>query len=300
MKRNLRSNSKAVSSNLVVEEDITEESMVGDQDQSENMSGSNLQTLVEGLTGDPSRLCELLVKNLSIAFESNQQMHKLLQEQALNSSNRTVASFGKLDNCPVKGKYSSLDAWIQEVELWDDTNSSSCNIENLSAKKYLKFMESVKNSEDCEELKKLIQVEFKENQTFNKKSDSIIKDMIKVIREKLDKSDLEKCSDAWLKFINVKQETGESAQSYVIRFEQIETQLRNVKIIIPNKALAIHLLNKSSLQSKENILNKTILDDEVEIYNSLKKSVREIKSSMTVNDSVSKDNTCHSASDNKT
>ena len=38
--------------------------------------------------------------------------------------------------------------------------------------------------------------------------------MIKVIRKKLDKSDFEKCSDARIKFVNVKQEVGESGQSY--------------------------------------------------------------------------------------
>ena len=99
-----------------------------------------------------------------------------------------------------------MDAWIQEVELWDETNSNSDNIDTLNAKKYLKFMESIKSSEECDELKKLVQVEFKENQMFNKKSKTIIKDIVKVIRSKLDKSDLEKCSEAWLKFINVKQE----------------------------------------------------------------------------------------------
>ena len=107
--------------------------------------------------------------------------------------------------------------------------------------------------------------------------------MLAVIRKKLEKSDLEKCSDAWIKFVNIKQEVDESAQCYVVRFEQVETLLKNSKIVLPERALAIHLLNRSTLeaQSKENVLTKTNLDDESEIYNSLKKSVREMKSALT-------------------
>ena len=155
MRRTLRSNSKAAPVNVVVDEEDSSVAVLNMEEshgQSEAAGGGDsLHSLMAGLSGDPSKLCELLVKNLSIANESNQQMQKLLQEHV--GGNKTITSFGKLDNCPVKGKYSSLDAWIQEVELWDETNSSSSNIENLSAKKYLKFMESVKNSEDCDEFK---------------------------------------------------------------------------------------------------------------------------------------------------
>ena len=191
-------------------------------------SAETLNQLLAGMSGDPSKLTELLLKNL------------------LEKQNKQK-QFNRLDDCPIKGKYSSLDAWLDEVQLWDDTNKKcDGNIANLSAKKYLKFMNSVKDSEDCDDLKKLAQVQFKENQAFDKKSENVIKNIIEKIKEKLDKSNLEKCSDAWLQFIDIKQDVNESAQSYVVRFEQVETQLRNVKITIPNRALAIHLLHRSS------------------------------------------------------
>ena len=43
-----------------------------------------------------------------------------------------------------------------------------------------------------------------------KKGESVIKKMVEKIEEKLGQTDLEKCSDAWLEFINIKQETGDS------------------------------------------------------------------------------------------
>ena len=193
----------------------------------------------------------------------------------------------KLEECPLKRTSSSLDAWIKEVLLWDESNTG--NDPGLSAKKYLKFLDSVYKSEGCTDLKNLVQVEFVENETFDKKGASVIKEVVKIVEEKLGQTDLEKCSDAWIQFINIKQEPGESANSFVARFEKAETQLTNVKIIVPNKALAIHLMNKSNMeeQSKENVLTKTKLDDENEIYPSMKKSIREMKGKLTRNEDTS-------------
>ena len=190
----------------------------------------------------------------------------------------------KLEECPQKRSSSSLDAWIKEVILWNDSNTGKDP--GLSAKKYLKFLDSVYKSEGCSDLKNLVQVEFVENESFDKKGEEVIKKVVAKIQEKLGQTDLEKCSDAWLEFINIKQEPGESANTFVTRFEKVETQLTNVKIVVPNKALAIHLINRSSMeeQSKENVLTKTKLDNESEIYPSMKKSIREMKGKLTRND----------------
>ena len=193
----------------------------------------------------------------------------------------------KLEECPQKRSSSSLEAWIQEVLLWNESNAG--NDTGLNAKKYLKFLDSVHKSEGCDDLKNLVQVEFVENESFDKKGDSVIKDIVTKIKEKLGQSDLEKCSDAWLQFINIKQEQTETATSFVTRFEKAETQLKNVNIIIPNKALAIHLLNRSGMeeQSKENVITKTKLDDDTEIYPTMKKSIREMKGNLTKNNAKS-------------
>ena len=193
----------------------------------------------------------------------------------------------RLEECPLKRSTSSLDAWMKEVLLWDESNTG--NYAGLNAKKYLKFLDSVHKSEDCDDLKNLVQVEFVENAAFEKKGVTVIKDIITKIEEKLGQSDLEKCSDAWLKFINIKQDSSETATSFVTRFEQAETQLKNVNITIPNKALAIHLLNRSAMEelSKENVITKTKLDDPAEIYPTMKKSICEMKGKLTKNENKS-------------
>ena len=51
----------------------------------------------------------------------------------------------KLENCPTKRKSTSLDAWTQEVLLWDECNKTGISI---GAKKFLKFVECVRSSKD--------------------------------------------------------------------------------------------------------------------------------------------------------
>ena len=179
----------------------------------------------------------------------------------MSESRPTVPT--KLEDCPLKRTSSSLDSWMKEVLLWNEINAST--VSGWNAKKYLKFLDSVFKSEGCNDLKSLVQVEFVENEAFDKKKDTVIKEIIVLIEKKLGKTDIEKCSDAWLEFINIKQESGETATEYVSRFEKVESQLKNVKIIIPNKALAIHMMSRSNMeeQSKENVLTKTKLEDEM-------------------------------------
>jgi len=52
----------------------------------------------------------------------------------------------KLEACPIKRKNCSLEAWISEVELWDNSNNVG-ELARLSTKKYLALMESIRKAE---------------------------------------------------------------------------------------------------------------------------------------------------------
>ena len=221
---------------------------------------------------DIKSLLALMTRTLSVVTE---------RTSAATGGGGGAHPYSKVEDCPIKRKTSSLDAWIDEVLLWNESIDGSS--EAVRAKKYLKFVDAVRKSEDCKDLQNLIEVDFVENQSFDKKGVEVIKTIVEKVKEKLGQSDIEKCSEAWLDFMNIKQETDESAQSFVTRFEKLEAKLRNVKINIPNKALAIHLMTKSNMepQSKENVLTKTNVNDEKEIYASMKKSIREMKGNLT-------------------
>ena len=84
--------------------------------------------------------------------------------------------------------------------------------------------------------------------------------MLDVVKEKLSVTDMEKSTEAWVEFIEIKQKEDEETKDFVVRYVQAETRLKHVRIKIPDKALAIHLLHKSNLlpQSKENVLTKVL------------------------------------------
>ena len=89
----------------------------------------------------------------------------------------------KLEACPIKRKNCSLEAWISEVELWNNSNNIG-DPEKLNTKKYLALMESIRKAED-EDLERTAEVEFVENQEFDKRAADVIKTMIDKLREKL-------------------------------------------------------------------------------------------------------------------
>ena len=118
----------------------------------------------------------------------------------------------------------SLDAWINEIKMWNESNKG---VDSL-AQKYLCFIDSVRTSEDCSELKKFVEVNVVENKNIIKDKEDTITTILELIESNLGKSDLEKSTVSWNKFGNIKQEPGESTKDYVTKFEQAETGLRNV------------------------------------------------------------------------
>ena len=253
----------------------------------ENRKNMPEEEVTGGATGgqsdeaiDIKTLLAMLTRSMSILSESRTTNSEGAGGTAASSHHL------KVDVCPIKRTSTSLEAWIDEVSLWNESIKGLD--ESIRAKKYLKLVASVRKSENCLDLQNLVEVEFVENQSFDKKGERVIEDILEKVKEKLGQTDIEKCSDAWLEFINIKQEATETAPSFVTRFEKAENKLRNVKIIIPNKALAIHLMNKSCMeqQSKENVLTKTAVNDDAEIYTSMKKSIREMKGNLTSQDST--------------
>jgi len=96
----------------------------------------------------------------------------------------------KLEACPIKRKNCSPEAWLTEVELWDNSNNVG-DPTKLSTKKYLALMESIRKAED-QDLERTAEVEFVENKEFNKKTENVIKAMMDKLKEKLGESDVEK------------------------------------------------------------------------------------------------------------
>ena len=249
-------------------------------DTTTNTSAPNL---MPGFPTDPFQLQAMLMQSLLSSQTQQQQVQKMqkknqeLLAQLVTNSRRPNEK--KLTNCPKKRTETSLESWISEVKMWNDANKET----NSFAQKYLFFIESVRSSDGCEDLKKFVEVNIVENKNLKKEEEDSIAKIVQLIEENLGKSDLEKSTGHWISFSDLKQESGESVKDFVTRFEQVETGLRNSQIILPSKALAIHLLTKSTLSesSKENILAKVNTDDHEKLYSAVVKTMRELKTLTT-------------------
>ena len=223
MSRQTRSNTNLTGniSDYLLEVQAQKE-MTGDHgDNLANTSGVNGTGTSEGRTSTEDMDMQSLLALMARALNTISEQHR---------PNNTAVGVPKIDECPVKSKQATLESWMSEVLLWNESNGSGNN-----GKKYLKFLDSVRKSENCSELQNFVQVEFAENATFDKKQENIVVVMIEKIKSSLGQSDLEKCSEAWSKFIKIQQDAGESTKCYVSRFEQAESLLKNVQIVIPNK-----------------------------------------------------------------
>ena len=180
-----------ISDYLLESSNLTTMSTNGDE---ANTSGSGRANNIE----DMQSLLTLMARTLTA----------MTQDRPTHS-----ASNLKLDDCPIKRKECNLEAWMDEVLLWNESYSS--NDPGFNSKKYLKLVESIRKSEECVDVQNFVQVEFVENSSFDKKQDNIIAVMINKMKTNLGQTDLEKCSEAWSKFINIRQDTVESTKSYV-------------------------------------------------------------------------------------
>ena len=191
----------------------------------------------------------------------------------MRNSNR--ASYKKLTNCPKRRKDSSLESWIGEVKMWNDAHRDP----DSNVQKYLNFIENVRASDDCDGLIKFVEVNVVENKSIKKDDEDTIANILALIEKNLGKGDLEVSTEGWNEFIEIEQKADEDVKDFVTRYEQVVTKLKNVKINMPQKALAIHLLKKSNLTeaSKENIMTKVNTDEHDELYTSVAKVMRELK-----------------------
>ena len=203
------------------------------------------------------------------------QMERLIQAMLAQAEIKK-----SLQDCPKMLKSEKLETWMEEVKLWDSA------FPGQESQKYLKFRDMVKNSETCPDLQKFVQTKIADNESFNKSEPDVIKRILTEVQNGLVKSDLVKSTEAWTKFVTIKQAESETPKDFVNRFESVVTSLENAKMNQEPKALAIHLLRSSNFTqaSKENIVAK--LDTNVqskEMYEFIAKRMKEIKT-LTAND----------------
>ena len=108
---------------------------------------------------NPNQMNVMMMQNMMMMTKVMTQNQKMMEKFFRNT--QRINSDRKIQNCPIRKKSSSLEAWIREVELWNDTFEG----DDLAKLKYLNFMKNVRKSE-CDDLKKwllfLVKVVYKD------------------------------------------------------------------------------------------------------------------------------------------
>ena len=141
------------------------------------------------MTKNPNQMNVMMMQNMMTMTKVMTQNQKMM-EKFVSNTQRTNSD-RKIQNCPIRKKSSSLEAWIREVELWNDTLEGN----DVAKLKYLNFMENVRKSE-CDDLKKFVETYIVENPAVVKDNKDNIKIFLKMIKDNLGKSDLEKSTEA--------------------------------------------------------------------------------------------------------
>ena len=102
---------------------------------------------------------------------------------------------------------------------------------------------------------------------------------MQIIELHFGKPEIQKIWDIWTDYKYLKKIETESINDYVLRFEKVNVKLNLLKQAIPNKILAIDLIDGANLSSEEKriIAVKVDLNKEGDILDDVKKSLRELR-----------------------
>ena len=97
---------------------------------------------------------------------------------------------------------------------------------------------------------------------------------------------------SWRKFIFLKRGTNESVESFLLRLETAETELKCSNINLSSLNLAIHVLETINLNEsqKRNIVCNVKFEDNPDVYEDLKKAVKLLEVSLVKADDEAPEN----------
>ena len=183
----------------------------------------------------------------------------------------------KILNPPSWTKLESFSAYKSNFQAWHKTY--------VTAKPFKKnqlLLDSLKSNTDYEGLNQFIVNEIIENPEIKKESD-IVDNILQKVEEFAKESPWKINADLVRYFFNFEQEKDETSKKYILKFELLESKLRNHKVGISNMFLANMLIYRSSLTDLErkNVLSRCRLEDNENILKDLKRNFRELNANST-------------------
>ena len=115
--------------------------------------------------------------------------------------------------------------------------------------------------------------------------DNVISKLVEKLDNWFGKTEMDELAEGWKNFKSLEREKDESIDKYILRYETSESDLKCSDVDIPQKILAIQLLDTLNVDENQrrNILTAVNVDDPTNIYENMKRSVRLLKGSLVEN-----------------
>ena len=135
--------------------------------------------------------------------------------------------------------------------------------------KYLLLLESLQNSGRKRE-KLRVEIEVQNNQ-LDPENENLITNLIEKLKKWFE-TKIDEASEAWKSFISVKKNNEEHIDTFLLRFETIESEMTSSAVHVPNTILALQLLETVDVNrdQRSNILFQVDINNTDTVYDEMK------------------------------
>ena len=213
---------------------------------------------------------ELMMRQQQIQEEQNMQnMNRMMEVLKVQKANETKVK------CPKWEKAENVKNFLNRLESWNSIEKGKG--------KYLQLLESLQSSERTKE-KERIELEA-QNGLLDPANENIILVVIENMKKWFGKTQIDEASEAWINFKDIKRHKNEKIDDYLFRFETADSKMKQSLVPVPNKILAIQLLESVGVKSdqRQNILVNVKVDNSDTVYEEMKTSIRLLKGSLVEN-----------------
>ena len=198
--------------------------------------------------------------------ENERKMNEMMEMLRIQKQKETRIK------CPKWEKEENIKNFLSRLQRWDEIETGRG--------KYLLLLESLQTSgRNKEKLRVELEVQ---NNKLDPENENIITNVIKKLKHWFGKTKIDEASEAWEKFVDIKRNNEEHIDSFLLRFETIESQLISSAVPIPNTILSLQLLKSVNVSGdqRQNILLNVSLDNTDTVYDEMKTSIRLLKGNL--------------------
>ena len=162
----------------------------------------------------------------------------------------------------------TAEAYIKRLMVWIEQHSNVSD-----SLKMTWILDSLKDNPEREELKQWIIFTIEDDFDLNKAN--VFNEFIEKLKEKFDVSNWEKSGNLWKEFLQFKAKDDEKTKEYLMRFQEMESRMRNLGNVVPDTFMAHHVLEQANIpeHSKQSVISNIDLEDKRTVLKNVKKKM---------------------------